>query len=648
MSAKLAGSLILSLSFVAATVLLGIAPSRAQTPDPHAGHHPQSSSPSPSIEPAPPSQSAAPSSPPSALPDTATPSAGMMGMGGCMMCSPAQKQLYPELMAMPVLTPEARQRIEVEARRRIQAANAALVQAHGEYQQAMTRNDPAAMGEAATRQRLAVAELNSGTVALQVVSEDAAPPDIALKWFREQMNLATVATSSERAGPFGLSWFHLISMAGVSVIAVAGLGLAFARNRRSASLMNRLTIAGVDVAPAVAVGPSPSPPVSPQQTGTPLASRPPASPGGVWSGKMRVAAIMRETPHVKTFRLVEPNGGPTPFSFVPGQFLTFSAEVEGKIIGRSYTIASAPSRSSYIEITVKREEEGEFSRVLHDHVSVGATLLVRGPAGHFTFDGGNADSIVLIAGGVGITPMMCVIRYLTDISWPGEIFLVYAARNTEEIIYREELEYLQRRYQGLHVIAAVAERSPGTSWMGLEGQITKDILARSIPDIAKRRVHLCGPPGMMAAIRPILAELAVPEDQIKTEAFGPAMGLVPPPAPLSPPPLPNAIVRAMARLPDGSGAPRLAAGPANATISFARSGKSVSLPPDKTVLEVAEMNGVPIDYSCRVGTCGFCKIKLLAGQVTMEVQEALTEEDKAAGVILACQARSLGDISVDA
>lgn len=362
---------------------------------------------------------------------------------------------------------------------------------------------------------------------------------------------------------------------------------------------------------------------------------------------MRVAAIMRETPHVKTFRLVEANGGPVPFTFVPGQFLTFCADVDGTTSQRSYTIASPPTRSGYVEITVKREDDGEFSRFLHDKVSVGDTLHVRGPAGLFTFDGGDADSIVLIAGGVGITPMMCVIRYLTDSSWPGEIYLVMAARNTDEIIFREELEYLQRRYPKLHVVAAVAERSAGTSWMGLEGQITKEILARSVPGIDKRRIHLCGPPPMMEAIRRMLGELGVPEGQIKTEAFGPAMGLVPPPRPAAPPPPPAAVVRVLDRLNVASQLPP-SSGPANAIVSFARSGKSVPFPPDKTVLEVAEANGVPIDYSCRVGTCGVCKTRLLAGQVMMEVQDALTAEDKAAGLILACQARSLGDITVEA
>lgn len=72
------------------------------------------------------------------------------------------------------------------------------------------------------------------------------------------------------------------------------------------------------------------------------------------------------------------------------------------------------------------------------------------------------------------------------------------------------------------------------------------------------------------------------------------------------------------------------------------------MPPDKSVLEVAESVGVPIDYSCRAGICGICKTHLLEGSVTMEVQDALTEEDRAKGMILACQAKSIGNLVVEA
>jgi ferredoxin-NADP reductase len=362
-------------------------------------------------------------------------------------------------------------------------------------------------------------------------------------------------------------------------------------------------------------------------------------PGELWKGKLRVCAIYRETPGVKTFRLREPDGGAVPFSFLPGQFLTYAAEIDGKVVRRSYTIASSAAQTAYVETTIKREDGGVFSEYMHDKVREGDLLEVSAPSGAFTFTGGEADSVILIGGGVGITPLMAAVRYLFDIAWPGHINLVYGAQTTEQFIFRDELEYLQRRMNNLHVAATMA-RASGTSWMGSEGQITADFLKRAVPDLAKRRVHLCGPPGMMEALRKTLGELGVPPEQIKTEAFGPARGAVPPPG----------MTVIETRAPDNETGRESAAaiGPATASVRFVRSGTVAPLPPDKSVLEIAESIGVPIDYSCRAGVCGICKTHLLEGNVTMEVQDALTEDDKVRGIILACQAKSIGNLVVEA
>ena len=340
------------------------------------------------------------------------------------------------------MTPAVLAKIEAEAHSRIDHATKAMSKAQEEYQRAIRDNDTAAMAVAAARERIAVGELQSGTAALRALAEARPPRQIALTWFREQMNVVSPGNAEERPGPFGLSGFHVISMAVVATFALTMLVLGIGRHRRAAALVNRLLQApsappktpsshGV---PSLAI----LPPRSADSVNAPLV-QPRARPGTPWAGSMRVASIVRETPHVKTFRLVEPNGGLLPFAFQPGQFLTLSCNVGDRVVRRSYTIASPPTRTAYVEVTVKREDDGEMSRHLHDSVTVGTLLDVRGPSGVFVFDGGGADSIVLIAGGVGITPMMCVIRYLTDTSWPGDIFLVFAARNTDELIFREEL-----------------------------------------------------------------------------------------------------------------------------------------------------------------------------------------------------------------
>ena len=592
---------------------------------------------------------------------------------GEMMERPS-RQLFPELMKVPTLTLEEHRRVEAEARARIDTGNAILSEAQGDFQRAMLEDEAAAMSRAAVRQREGLALMDSGAAVLRALADGKPPQQIALAWFRNQLSLIpATATPTDRGmgiGPFQVSWFHFITMITLAFFAVAMAGLALAQRRRAAALIDRLTsstpvvLAGHPVASGAIDLPGPRAPQPPAQA-TPAArvDRHAADPESgafpaqtavrkSWSGQLHVSAVYRETPHVRTFRLVDPSGGPIPFTYSPGQFLTFSADIDGKRVRRSYSIASPPTRVAYVEITVKREEKGLFSDYLHDRLVGGDLLEVSGPAGVFTFDGGGAESVVLIAGGVGITPLMCVVRYLTDLTWPGDIYLLFAGRSTEDFIFQEEIEYLQRRCPNLHVAATMMNRAQGTAWLGFEGQLTKQIIAHAVPEVTRRQIHLCGPPAMMDAVRVMLADLGVPQSRIKTEAFGPAIGALPPPAPQAPQPPPRRVAAALRELeattPGLASTTDAAMGPATALIRFVRSNRTAPLPPDRTVLEVAESVGVPIDYSCRVGTCGICKVRLLEGKVEMEIEDALTAEDKAAGIVLACQAKSVGHLALDA
>lgn len=589
------------------------------------------------------------------------------GMMGEMMGRPPRKEFYPSLMDMPTLTAEQRQSIEAQARARISRGTDEIQSAQEALRHANAAGDTASAEQAASRLRDALDQVKSGTTMLRSLAEGKAPPQIAQDWFKGQLNLATAAPAHGGGGPLRLSWFHLVTMSLVAAFAAAMLALYLVRMRRANALVSRLTsatpvpavpgppaaappsrtasssaeVTAAPAAPTPAAAPVAIPPSSGTATAAPPSAMRPAA-GKLWKGKLRVAAVFPEAADVKTFRLRDPQGGPIPFTFVPGQFLTYSAEIDGKLVRRSYTIASSAAQTAYVETTIKREAPGIFSDYMHDKIGEGDLVDVMGPSGVFTFTGTEADSVVLIGGGVGITPLMAAIRFLSDTAWPGEIFLVYGAQTTAHFIFRDELEYLQRRMRNLQVAATMA-RAAGTSWMGAEGHITREFLAQSVPEIAKRRVHLCGPPGMMEAMKKILAELGLPPEQVKTEAFGPALGAVPPPGA-------TVIGPIGAPSPASAGAalPASAIGPATATIRFARSNKTAPLPPDRSVLEVSEDVGVNIDYSCRVGVCGVCKTQLLEGKVAMEVEEALTPEDKARNVILACQAKSIGNLVVEA
>lgn len=609
-----AASLAFSLLFLAGSVL-------GQTPDEHASHHPAAGSPTP------PPAGTATASPPQpqaqgATVDAKPPMTGEPHGMGAM----ARKELYPSLMQLAETTPEQRAELEELARERMRAGAALMASSVERLNSAALEEDLESMSEAAERIREGVLQFETGTATLQALSRGSAPRDIALGWFRQNMGLLPSEDEKNPHGFFGLTAFHYFTMLIVAAVAGTLIWANFRKMRRAQALLARL--AGTSVA---APGESPLAGGTDPEQLAPLLGADAPSRQNSWSGLLRVARIFEETPNVRTLRLVDIRGSELPFRHLPGQFVTFAVSPIDEVVRRSYTIASSPTRRDYCEVTIKREVQGTVSNFLH-HVHEGDTLQVTGPSGNFTFIGEGANSIVLISGGVGITPMMSVLRFLTDRTWAGDIFFIYGCRGERDVIYREELEYLARRNPNLH-LTIVADEVASAEWPHAKGTITQERLDKAIPHIQSRRIHLCGPPPMMAVMKTYLGALGVPPAQIKTEVF---IGKERP---------------ARAGVAEGELAPapaQPAAQPEVAVATFARSKRAALLPPDKTVLEAAEDVGVNIEYSCRVGVCGLCKVKLLSGAVTMEVQDGLDAQDKQNGMILACQAKSATDLSVDA
>ena len=254
-----------------------------------------------------------------------------------------------------------------------------------------------------------------------------------------------------------------------------------------------------------------------------------------------------------------------------------------------------------------------------------------------------------------------------------------------DYIFRAELERLCARHPKLHLVVTIS-RPNDERWNGLTGRLTKEVIARSVPDIATRLVYVCGPDNMMKAVQGALIELDVPTAQVKTEAFSAPQnasvgGEKAPEAsapkteksdakpssdtPEKPPgesqkTKPENPVKEASADDSATGiAPAAVAdqeppvttedpAAATATVTFKKSSKPAPLAPDMCILEAAEAVGVNIDFECRVGTCGRCKVTLLSGAVTMEIEDALSAGEKKSGVILACQAKSTGNCAVDA
>ena len=604
----------------------------AQTPSEHDSHHPDAeadaangAAPMGAAD-----ASSRPSAEPPAPPADSRAETEREGMG---MGAPRPREFYPALMELGDLAPESRREAERLARARMSAGIALMSSGLARLEDATAPEDLRRMHEAAAQVRQGIEQLESGTAALQALSAGKAPREISLDWLRKSMSLPS-ADIAKPHGFFGLSAFHYFSMFLLATLVATLLWTNWQKMRRSRALVARLVSSGNGT--PLAAQPTAIPP---QPLPDSLSSQDVSSKPNSWNGLLRVVRLFDESANVRTLRLAIPDGSQLPFRHLPGQFVTFTVRPIDQPIKRSYTIASPPTRREYLEVTIKREEHGTVSSFLHG-VHEGDTLQVTGPSGTFTFIGEGANSIVLISGGVGVTPMMSVLRYLTDRSWSGDIFFIYGCRSDQDVIYREELEYLQRRYPNLKLVIVADEAN--ADWPHARGRITAELLASAVPHIQTRRIHLCGPPAMMTALRAALAELSVPTEQIKTEVF---IGRERPQT--------DQVARGAQAVQAEATAPPPASAdsttvPGVAVLTFARSRQTALLPPDKTVLEASEDVGVNIEYSCRVGVCGLCKVKLLSGTVTMEVQDSLDADDKKNNVILACQAKSAGDLSVDA
>lgn len=563
-------------------------------------------------------------------------------------------------MALPTLTPESRAQAQKLSEERIQEGSMLLQSAQDRLHSAIGSGDHDVARIAAEQFRDGLGRFNSGVAAQKLLREGVPPQDVALQWLKQEMSLTA---SPVNANPWEVRGSQSMHWAAMFLLVAFALGMVvmyFLKMRRAAALFGRVNPEGGapppgSASPLAKGGPPSGPPSGPASSAPTFPSSEPAkesisaaglppvapsvagasstaterSPLAVtskWAGKLRVGSARAETPSVRTIRLRPVSGdGAMPFNFAPGQFLNVALPVGGARMIRSYSISSSPTQGEYVEITVKRELRGAVSRRVVDYLKVGDVIEAAGPAGRFTFNGSEAPSIVLIAGGVGITPMMSIIRYLTARAWRGDIFLVYACRSPVDVIFARDITELERANPKLHVTLVVA-RAEGTEQQGSRGRLTKELLVQVVPDIATRRIHVCGPLPMMTAVKAMLAELNVPPGQVKSEEFGSA-----------------------APTPSAAGTTGASGGPASGpVVSFSKTGKASPIRVDQTVLELSEELGVGIQSACRIGVCGTCAVKLVSGEVEMAVEDGLDADDRAAGMVLACQSRPKGPATVEA
>ncbi len=223
-----------------------------------------------------------------------------------------------------------------------------------------------------------------------------------------------------------------------------------------------------------------------------------------------IKAIISRTADVKSFRFPRPMD----FSYKAGQFIMVTIRSGDYTLTKPFSISSSPTEQDYLEFT-KKLTGHEFSTTL-EALKVGDWAMIEGPYGSFTFQG-EYRKLCLLSGGVGITPLRSICKYVTDTNLDVSIIVIYGCRSEENIIFREDLEQLPRQNKNSKVVFTLDE--PDSGWSGEIGVINANMIQRNVPDYLERVFYTCGPPGMVQAMTALLKSLVVPSENIRIENF---------------------------------------------------------------------------------------------------------------------------------
>jgi hypothetical protein len=264
-------------------------------------------------------------------------------------------------------------------------------------------------------------------------------------------------------------------------------------------------------------------------------------------------------------------------------------------------------------------ESGCVSVFLNEQAKPGLRVEASGPYGQFYFDETLHKSIVLIAAGSGITPMISMLSYIDDLKLTHPVTLLYCVRTRADIIFQNELLRLRKSLPNFKYELCLSRPDP--TWKGRSGRLTQEFVSQHVTDLDSPTFFLCGPKGFMDSARQILSTLGIDEDRILQESFGESKR--------------SAALR--------SGETRTVE-----TVVFIHSHKESQGSDGSTLLELAEKNGVRIPNGCRQGLCGTCSTRVVSGTVQMDVETGLTSEQKNAGYVLPCVSRAKGTVVVEA
>ncbi len=348
-----------------------------------------------------------------------------------------------------------------------------------------------------------------------------------------------------------------------------------------------------------------------------------------WQGyrKFKVLDKVQENSEITSFYLSPHDGKGIP-RFYPGQFLTIRLSIPGqeRPAVRCYSLSCGPN-SEYYRVSIKRIgaagpdlPQGLGSSYMHDSVQVGDFVDLKSPSGSFYLDIEKTKASVLLAGGIGITPMLSMLDVLVEAQVTHPVWLFYGVRDQGELTQIQHIRSLASSHKNIKVCICFSKPKDGDV-LGRDfdhvGRVDLTLLKEKLGS-SNYQFFLCGPGAFMEDLNSSLEQWGVPEDDIYLEAFGP-----------------SSVKKKEASNADAK----------NVSLQFKKSGKKVSASNQLSLLEIAEGEGVSMDFGCRAGSCGSCEVAIVDGEVSydQDVDFPISE-----GCCLACVARPTDNLIIDA
>jgi len=343
---------------------------------------------------------------------------------------------------------------------------------------------------------------------------------------------------------------------------------------------------------------------------------------------LKVAEIVAETADARSIRFEVPEALREAFRFRPGQHLTLRAEIDGEDVRRNYSLCVAPQENQ-LKVTVKAIPGGRFSNWAKERLKAGDRIEVMEPHGSFSweFRGDCANHYVAFAGGSGITPILSLIKTAMIEEPESRFTLIYGNRDSQSVIFLEELARLKNRYMSrLEIHHFLAEESEDIDLFNgmLDRSKCDDVLESLVDPAGAAAFFICGPGPMMDSAEAALKGRGIEPSRIHIERFTADR----------PPEALQAQLEAMSR------------GAQGLTMLVTLDGRKRRVPFSAeagNILDSARLSGLPAPFACKAGVCATCRARVVSGAVEMAARYGLTDEEVAGGYILTCQSVPKGE-----